>query len=93
MEQTPGRGNADRWIRVMETFFDHRQYGQGEFSQGFGRVETRLGLLILEERLEDRERLFVGCCAQGLSRGGPHRRIWMTCKVGRHENRTVVAQS
>ena len=47
MEQTPGRGNADRWIRVMETFFDHRQYGQGEFSQGFGCVQTRLGLLIL----------------------------------------------
>ena len=47
MEQTPGRGNADRWIRVMEAFFDQRQYGHGEFSQGFGRVQTRLGLLIL----------------------------------------------
>ena len=77
----------------METFLDQRQYRQGEFSQGFGRVQTWLRLLILEERLEDRERLFVECCAQGLSCGGPHRRIWMACKVGRHENRTVVAQS
>ncbi len=77
----------------METFLDQRQYRQGEFSQGFGRVQTRLGLLILQERLEDGECLLVGCRAQGLGSGSPYRRIRMPRKVGCHENGTLITQS
>ena len=41
-EQTAGRGNADRWIRVMKTFFNQRKHGERHFPQDFGGEEARL---------------------------------------------------
>lgn len=46
-EQTAGRGNADRWIRIMKTFFNQRKHGERHFPQDFGGEEARLGLLVL----------------------------------------------
>jgi hypothetical protein len=60
VEQTAGRRDADRWIRVMETSFDEGKCGYRDFAQGPGREEAWLGLLILQECLEDCEALFIG---------------------------------
>ena len=46
-EQAAGRGNADRWIRVVKTFFNHGEHGERHFSQDFGGEEARLWLLVL----------------------------------------------
>jgi hypothetical protein len=77
----------------VETFFDQGEYGQREFAQGFGCVQARLRLLIVEKRLEYGECLFVRCGAEGLRGGRPHGRIRMPCQIGRHKHGALIAQS
>ena len=93
MEQTAGRGNPDRWIRVMEAFLQQGQHGKGYFAQSFGGKQTRLRLLVQQECLEDGECLLLGCSAQRLRGGSTYGRIGMSRKVRGHEDCRRVAQT
>jgi hypothetical protein len=93
LKQTASRRYANGCVGIVQAFFEERKNRHRHFSQGFDSEESRLGLLILQERLEDRKRLLIGCCAERLRHGGANRGIRMPSQVGGDQYCRGIAQS
>ena len=91
LKHTSSSRNADGWVGIMQTFFEGWKGRHADFTQCLGGEQSRLGLLILQERLKDRQRLLIGRRTERLRDGGTHRGIGMPRQISGNQYRRGIA--
>jgi hypothetical protein len=93
LKQASSGRQADGCVGIVKAYFEKWKDREGDFAQRFGGEESRLWLLIVQQRLKDRKRLLIGRCAQRLCSGCANGRIWMPRQVGGDQHGSGIAQS